>query len=107
MIDNNALLEFVTRWRLDDRATRLLNSASLPVQERVIRSFSPNDVSRGASAALTAFVRSVARGEGNNYHNLEVLQKHVPLLVIRRRNGGAIEILNFDLAQMYLDMQWT
>ena len=96
MIDSNALLEFVTRWRLDDRAARLLKSVSLPVQERMKRGFSPNDVSRGASAALTAFVLSVARCEGNNYHSLQVLQKHVPLLVIRRRNGEAIEIFNFD-----------
>ena len=93
------LSEFVARWKLDDRATRLLSSLSHSIVERVIRDFVPKHTSVSASAALTAFVRSVSRYHANNQ---ETLQAQMPILIVESRNGDVLKFFQLAAAEMYL-----
>lgn len=52
--------DFVDRWALDDKAQELFYSLEADVQEKIMRKFHPNDLSRGASVPFMAFARSMA-----------------------------------------------
>jgi len=58
---------FVTTWGLDSKAELLLHSMDPDAQQRVMNSFSPKDVSRGASAAFMGFARNFGQPRATPY----------------------------------------
>lgn len=56
--DNPDVDNFVATWGLDSKAESVLRGMDPDAQQRVMGSFSPKDVSRGASAAFMGFARN-------------------------------------------------
>lgn len=50
---------FLAKWEVDDRAAASFRAAAPETQHKVIASFAPKDLSRGASVALMGFLKHV------------------------------------------------
>jgi hypothetical protein len=62
ILTEEALVEFVARWKLEDSSQQLLGSLPLDVQRKIIMEFSPRDPERDANAIFVKFARGVSQG---------------------------------------------
>lgn len=65
-VTSDEVAQFALQWDLDDRAVNLLLSVDPDIQTRVMNDFQPTDLSKGASAAIMGFVRSILSSSGRS-----------------------------------------
>jgi len=72
-IMQDAVSDFVTRWRLNEEAQTLISGVPPEVQQKIVLEFSPRDTERDANAIFLKFARGVSQA----YQGTEELQSFI------------------------------
>jgi len=72
-IMQDALSDFVTRWRLNEESQTLLSNVPPDVQHKIVLEFNPRDTERDANAIFLKFARGVSQA----YQGTEELQSFI------------------------------